>query len=64
MNASLTADDRVRTSAALPGDLWERAKIQAARRRCSLQDLLTEGLERVVEELERFDLRERVDEGL
>lgn len=52
MNAQMQADDKVRTSTALPGDLWERAKVQAARRRCSLQDLLAEGLERVVAELE------------
>lgn len=52
MNAQLQADDKVRTSTALPGDLWERAKAQAARRRCSLQDLLEEGLRAVVERLE------------
>lgn len=61
MNAQLQPVDKVRTSVALPGDLWERAKSMAAKRRCSLQDLLEEGLCRVVNELERFDRGERVD---
>lgn len=63
MNAQLTADAKVRTSAALPGELWERAKTLAARRRCSLQDLLTEGLEMLLEWSDRYDGEKRIDMG-
>lgn len=61
--SALQAADKVRTSTALPGDLWERAKAAAAKRRCSLQDLLVEGLSMVVDELERFDPVDRIDAG-
>jgi predicted HicB family RNase H-like nuclease len=55
MEAQKQAEKRIRTSVTIPDELWERAKVTAARSRRSLQELVEEGLRQVVV---RFETKE------